>query len=56
MAKKWPNGQTKLFLAKSFKKAKWQPCLILRNNWALDSYVVKTIKYEVNLPNYALKA
>jgi len=24
-AKKWPNVQTTLFLANSFKKAKWQP-------------------------------
>jgi len=27
-AKKWPNGQTILYLANSFKKAKWQPCSI----------------------------
>jgi hypothetical protein len=24
-AKKWPNGQTSLFLANGLKKAKWQP-------------------------------
>jgi len=26
-AKKWPNGQTIIFLANSLKKAKWQPWL-----------------------------
>jgi len=40
--KKWPNGQTILFLANSFKKrpnladlafkkAKWQPCYFVQN-------------------------
>jgi len=28
-AKKWQNGQTILFLANSFKKAKWQPWFIV---------------------------
>ncbi len=35
-AKKWPNGQTLLFLANSFKKAKWQPCLSVLWSFSLQ--------------------